>query len=255
MPKTSCDDDPPDPRTPQHALAAALCAIFVSLGAAAPAQQKLAEPAKLREMREIYTKELAKLKLPILNQLATDLAALEKQLTAEDKLEEAIKARSERLKVETLRLSLGAQATVAISQGSAAAPNSEPAAEMKEFSIPMGNATLQGRLKRPASDAYITNWVTTSCEANWSGGQIVPGLYDVYLDFDTFWQRSGGQLIFEELNQDFHCAIPGGQKRKTMKVGTFRLGSALGFTIKADSKNRYGIIRLHGVTFKPSAQQ
>ena len=39
-----------------------------------------------------------------------------------------------------------------------------------------------------------------------------------------------------------------------LKVGTLKLGSALGFTIKAESKNPYGIIRLHGVTFKPVAQ-
>ena len=40
-----------------------------------------------------------------------------------------------------------------------------------------------------------------------------------------------------------------------MKVGNFKLGTALGFTIRAKSKNPYGILRLHGVTFKPSAQQ
>ncbi|MGI9239286.1 MAG: hypothetical protein ACR2RV_00710 [Verrucomicrobiales bacterium] len=239
-----------------HAIVMLVVAAILGSGSTtASAQQKSAEPAKLKEMRQIYSKELAKLKLPILKKLAADLGELEGKFTKENKLEEAIAARQERLKIETLRLSLQAESEARVRPGSTARPTSKPTAEMREFSIPMGNASLQGRLKRPASDSYITNWVVSSCEATWSGGQIIPGMYDVYIDFDTYWSRSGGQLKFEELNQDFHCVIPGGQKRKTMKVGTFRLGSALGFTIKANTKNRYGILRLHGVTFKPAAQQ
>lgn len=214
--------------------------------------QDAAAPAKLQQMRQIYEQELAKLKLPILQQLSVDLEKLERSLTQENRLEEAVKARAERQRIGPMLRALEAKSSAEIAPDPEAATT--PDTEVKEFSIPMGSANLQGRLKRPKSGAYISDWVSSSCQATWSGGQIIPGLYDVYIDFDTFWQRSGGQLKFEELNQDFHFTIPGGQARKTVKVGTLKLGSALGFTIKADSKNPYGIIRLHGVTFKPVAQ-
>ena len=192
--------------------------------------QQAGEPEKVTNMRKIYEAELVKRKLPVLKKLATDLL----------KLEAALNARHSRSNIEAQIKSLGAKVSTR-RKTTAKTPSPKAKGEMKAFNIPMSAASIQGRLKRPGSGAFITNWVTTNCIATRSGGQVTPGFYDVSID--------------EELSQDFHCVIPPEADRTTMKVGTFKLGTALGFTIRAKSKNPYGILRLHGVTFKPSAQQ
>ena len=225
--------------------------LTIAAAASCPAQAGADEPEKLTQMRKIYEAEVVKRKLPILKKLAKDLGALEKKLTKANKLEEALKARKERGEIEATIQSLGASVA---SSGKTTTPGGKPEADRKEFSIPMSSANLQGRLKRPGSGSYITSWVTTTCVATWSGGNVVPGLYDVYIDFDTDWRYGGGELKFEELGQDFHCVIKRGSERKTMKVGTFKLGTKLGFSIRCLSKNRHGVLRLYGVTFKPADQ-
>lgn len=210
------------------------------------------EPDRLVKMRQIYEQEIARLRLPALKKLASKLKALEIRLTKENKLEAAKGARDERLRVEAIIA--GAPERTGSSSGSAGS-RLPAAAERKEFSIPMSSANLQGRLTRPGSGSYIEGWISKSCEATWSGGKVIPGLYDVYIDYDTRYRQGGGELVFEELRQDFRHMIPTGYASTTVKVGTFRLGTALGFSIRADTKQPYGIFRLRGVTFKPAKEQ
>ena len=74
--------------------------------------------------------------------------------------------------------SLGVRARAQIASKKPAA-KAEAKEEMKEFSLPMAKHSYRD-VSSGGSSSYITDWVTTTCLATWSGGQIVPGLYDVY---------------------------------------------------------------------------
>jgi len=229
-------------------------AVYVALAIPAAAQDK---PDKLTLMGEIYKKEVEKIRLPILEKLAKDLTALEQELTKGNQLEKAVKARDERKKIETEIASIKrASGRAVASGGGKKAKEEEPEKpdERTTFTIPMGNAQLEGRTKR-SSGGVLTNWVTTTCKATWRGGKIIPGYYDVYIDYSSPYSRMGGELLFHELHQDFNCIIRPAQHRQQMKVGTFKLGTGLGFSIQAKTKNPSGIFHLYGIQFKPSKQQ
>ena len=223
-------------------LAIASLSLSTGVGAQEEAQEEAEVTGRLSEVREIYQRELAALRI---DALAKHVARLEAALRTVDKADESATAAAiEKLLGEGRRelAALGARVEVE-------SPPEEPGPRPARLTPRM--ASIRG-LKRSGNTLH--GWTGPGTTAQWTVKGVPRGRYDIYLDYRPV-PGGGGTLELQELQQLAAIEIPPATRdargSRSVKAATFELRGTIGIRITPKTRSR-DVLWLSAVRLVPA---
>lgn len=203
--------------------------------------------AVLKEGQAKLEGDLIKVTVPVLRQQAAALAVLEKKAVAARDYATAMKAREERLKVET---DIAAQEKVALLLAARQGGDAADAPERIVFKP--ADATLD-RVRYDATAGVLTDWSAVGASVSWKLPGLPAGGYEVVLRY-TSGALEGGTVIVQEafytLTADLQTTLKGSIEHN---LGTLKIRDGSGvFKISAKSMLKSNLMKLESVELIPS---
>lgn len=209
-----------------------------------------AEPVidKLAEAKNTYQKQKNELRASALRDHISRLETLAENLeTKGDKSASAVRAHiaSSELEISSL-LGTAPPPLVQADPPATTQPTTEPP-RRKTIKLAIRDADLSGSLR--LSSRYIQGWTSMRSGAVWTKRDIIPGRYEIHLDYRPVY-RGGGTLEIRDLIQTAEVRIPA-SRGSTTKAATFDLKQSMSLQINCKTMNSNGILLLTGVRLVP----